>query len=215
MFRYVMQLYRHHLFPAAYDLLMGMARMEDRRRPALAAVHGEVLEIGIGTGLNLDHYPSQVRRITGLDPNPGMLRHLESRRKKSRVDVAAYCAGAERMPFADRSFDTVVSTHTLFSLPDRAAALAEVRRVLRPGGRFVFLEHGLSPDPRVARWQRRLNGIQKRFAAGWLLDVPVKDEITAAGLRITRLHEGYHRPKARTHSYFCEGFAVRDPVLKG
>ncbi len=108
-----MQLYRHHLFPAAYDLLMGMARMEDRRRPALVAVRGEVLEIGIGTGLNLDYYPPEVRRITGLDPNPGMLRHLESRRRKSRVDVTAHCAGAERMPFADQSFDTVVSTHTL------------------------------------------------------------------------------------------------------
>jgi SAM-dependent methyltransferase len=210
-----MKLYRHHLFPAAYDLLMGMARMEDRRRPALVAVRGEVLEIGIGTGLNLDHYPPEVRRITGLDPNPGMLRQLESRRRKSQVDVTAHCAGAERMPFADRSFDTVVSTHTLCSLPDRAAALAEVRRVLRPGGRFVFLEHGLSPDPRVARWQRRLNGIQRRFAAGCLLDVPVKDEITAAGLRITRLDEGYHRPDARTHSYLYEGFAERDPDLRG
>lgn len=200
-----MALYREVLFPAAYDFLMGLGSLDERREAHLKGAAGEILEIGIGTGLNLPHYPGAVERITGLDANPGMLRKLEARRD---ARVRPVLANASEMPFGDDRFDTVVSTHTLCSLPDRAAALAEVRRVLKPGGRFLLLEHGRSPDPKVARWQKRLNGIQKRFAVGCLLDVPVEEEVVAAGFRFETLDTGYHARESKTHGYLYEGIAV-------
>ena len=159
-----MGLYADVLFPKAYDCLMGLSKFDAQRRRSLARVKGKVLEIGIGTGLNLPHYPDHLARLTAVEPNPGMLRKLS--RKRSRLDLDIHQAGAEELPFDDESFDTIVTTHVLCSIPDRAKALAEIKRVLRPGGHYVFLEHGQSPDPSVAKWQRRLNGIQRRFAVG-------------------------------------------------
>lgn len=207
-----MGLYRDVLFPKSYDLLMGLARFDAQRKASLARAGGRILEVGIGTGLNLPHYPEEVTRLTAVDPNPGMLRKLQRKLARSRLTVEAIPAGAEELPFPDASFDSVVTTHVLCSLPDRPRALAEIRRVLRPGGRFLFLEHGLSPDPKVARWQRRLNGIQKRFAVGCLLDVPVREEVRAAGFSFERIEEYYLEGQSRTHSYFYDGVAVSTPV---
>ncbi len=207
-----MGLYSDVIFPRAYDFLMGLARFDAERSRMLARVRGRILEIGIGTGLNLPHYPEGVERIDAVDPNPGMLRKLGKNLRKSRLKVDAVCAGGERLPYPDGSFDTVVSTHVLCSIPDRTATLSEIRRVLRPGGRFVFLEHGLSPDPKIARWQRRLNGIQKRVAAGCLLDVPVRTELVSAGFELPHLDEYYLKKGARTHSYIYDGTAVVGPA---
>jgi ubiquinone/menaquinone biosynthesis C-methylase UbiE len=204
--------YRDRVFPGIYDFLMALGKIEARRAASLCHVRGEILELGIGTGLNLAHYPPSVRRITAVDPNPGMLRQLHRRLADSPLEVRVERAPAEALPFADGTFDTVVATHVLCSLPDRPAALAEVLRVLRPGGRFVFFEHGLSPDARVARWQRRLNGIQKRFACGCLLDVPVRRELAAAGFTFERLDEYYLPGEARTHGYVYDGTAIRPGV---
>ncbi len=207
-----MGLYRNVFFPKSYDLLMGLARFDAQRKTSLARARGRILEVGIGTGLNLPHYPEEVTSLTAVDPNPGMLRKLQRKLARSRLTVEAIAAGAEELPFPDASFDSVVTTHVLCSLPDRARALAEIRRVLRPGGRFVFLEHGLSPDAKVARWQRRLNGIQRRFAAGCLLDVPVREEVAAAGFSFESIEEYYLEGQSRTHSYLYDGVAVpQDP----
>lgn len=198
--------YADVLFPKAYDGLMGLSKFDAERQRSLSHVRGRILEIGIGTGLNLPHYPEQITHLTAVEPNPGMLRQLA--RKEPRITLETVQAGAEEIPFADGTFDTVVTTHVLCSIPNRSKALAEIRRVLRPDGRYVFLEHGLSPDPSVARWQRRLNGIQQRFAVGCRLDVPVRDEILAAGFGITKLHEYYLRTQSRTHTYFYDGIAA-------
>jgi len=198
--------YADVLFPKAYDCLMGLAKFDAQRRRSLQQVRGTVLEVGIGTGLNLPHYPAELTHLTAVDPNPGMLRKLA--RKTPRIELEALQAGAENLPFEDGSFDTVVTTHVLCSIPDRARALAEIRRVLRPGGRYVFLEHGLSPDPKVARWQRRLNGIQRRFAAGCLLDIPVREELDAAGFEFAELEQYYLKEQSRTHTYFYDGVAI-------
>jgi ubiquinone/menaquinone biosynthesis C-methylase UbiE len=198
--------YADVLFPKAYDCLMALAKFDDQRRRSLQQVRGKVLEVGIGTGLNLPHYPEELTRLTAVEPNPGMLQKLA--RKESRIELEALQAGAEKLPFEDGSFDTVVTTLVLCSLPNRAKALSEIRRVLRPDGRYVFLEHGLSPDARVARWQRRLNGIQRRFAAGCLLDVPVREELTTAGFEFAGLEEYYLKKQSRTHTYFYDGVAV-------
>ena len=201
-----MGFYADVLFPKAYDCLMGLSKFDTQRRNSLRRVRGKVLEIGVGTGLNLPHYPDAVLQLTAVDPNPGMLRQLA--RKQSRITLDIQQAGAEELPFSDESFDTIVTTHVLCSIPNRARALAEIRRVLRPGGRYVFLEHGLSPDASVARWQKRLNGIQRRFAAGCLLDVPVRDELNAAGFTFDSLKEYYLKKQSRTHTYFYDGVAT-------
>lgn len=204
-----MSWYRHRVFPAAYDFLMGLGHLDERREQALAPVQGRTLEIGIGTGRNLDFYPKEVDGLIGLDANPGMLRQLERKRSRFAISLELLSGSAENLPFADDSFDTVVSTHVLCSVGNRPKALSEILRVLRPDGRLVFLEHGLSPDPKVAKWQRRLNGIQKRFAVGCLLDVPVKDELEDAGFEFHKLTMGYQTHESRTHGYLYEGVAVR------
>ena len=122
--------------------------MAELRSELLADVGGEVLEIGFGTGLNLPHYPEHVRRITTVDPNPGMNKLARRRIAESGIAVDQRALGGEALPFEDETFDCVVSTWTLCSIPEVGRALGEVYRVLRPGGRFVFLEHGLSDDPR-------------------------------------------------------------------
>ncbi|MGB6223231.1 class I SAM-dependent methyltransferase [Haloferula sp.] len=207
-----MGLYRDRIFPACYDLLMGMGKLESLRQDALAPVRGDILEIGIGTGLNLAHYPEPVRSIVGIDSNPGMLKQLSAKLRTSPVDVRIECAGADQLPFPDDSFDTVVSTLVLCSLPDRPAALREIQRVLRPNGRFVFLEHGLSPDPKVAAWQTRLNSIQRRFAVGCLLDVPVNQELESAGFAFEQLSMGYQKGESKTHGYLYQGIAILGTV---
>jgi ubiquinone/menaquinone biosynthesis C-methylase UbiE len=201
-------MYSKVLFPGAYDFLMRSRHLAERRRHALARVRGRILEIGIGTGLSLDAYPDEVDRIWAIDPNPGMLRRLEAKKDRKRIAVETQPAGAEQIPHPDDSFDTVSCTHVICSLPDPARALAEVRRVLRPGGRLVFLEHGLSPDPAVARWQRRLNGIQRRFAVGCTLDLPVRTLLPEAGFTFEHLEESYLKGESRTHGYLYEGVAV-------
>jgi len=199
--------YRDRIFPACYDFLTSLGGFDRCRPELLAAARGEVLEIGIGTGRNLPFYPPEIERVTGLEPNPGMRRQLERRGRRERVAVEALAAGADAVPREDAAFDTVVSTLVLCSVPRRERVLAEVRRLLRPGGRLLLLEHGLSPDPGVARWQRRLNPLQRRFASGCLLDVPVRRELEAAGFDCGGLSEGYLEGESRTHGYIYRGIA--------
>jgi SAM-dependent methyltransferase len=202
-----MAFYSDRLFPAIYDSVMGMTSLGEPRSRVLSAVRGRILEIGIGTGLNLPHYPGHVERITAIDPNPGMLRKLGLKQPKSRLQLEIACASVDALPFPDASFDTVVSTYVLCSVPDRARALSEILRVLRPDGQLVFLEHGLSPEPRVAKWQRRLNSIQRRLAVGCQLDVPVSSELETAGFSFESLHSGYHPKEFKLHGYLYQGVA--------
>jgi ubiquinone/menaquinone biosynthesis C-methylase UbiE len=147
--------------------------MDALRKELLADVGGEVLEVGFGTGLNLAHYPRHVRRITTVDPNTGMNKLARRRVAGSGIDVDQRTLRGEDLPFGDGTFDCVVSTWTLCSIPEVGRALAEVYRVLKPGGRFVFLEHGLSHDAGVRMWQRRLNPIQRVLGDGCRLDLDV------------------------------------------
>jgi len=203
-----MGLYSRFLFPLGYDRLVKMEQLDRRRVAHLAGARGEVLEIGIGTGLNLPHWPEDMTRLTAVEPNRGMHRQLARKLSHAPVGVHAVPAVAERLPFRAGSFDTVVTTLVLCSLPDLAESLAEVRRVLRPDGRFLFLEHGASPDPGVARWQRRLNWIQGKIGDGCRLDLPVEHAIQRAGFVIRRLDRYYLEKGPRTHSYMYDGEAT-------
>jgi ubiquinone/menaquinone biosynthesis C-methylase UbiE len=149
-----------------------------------------VLEIGFGFGGSIPAYPDdpgRVALVVGLDPHAGLLRRAGPRIGDAAFAVRRIRGSAEALPFPAGSFDTVVSQFTLCSLPDLAASLREVARVLAAGGRLLFLEHGLSPEPRVARMQRRLKPLFRWFGDGCRPDIPIDDAIRSAGFRIERL----------------------------
>jgi SAM-dependent methyltransferase len=182
-----MGVYAKYVFPHLMDWAMGSRRLQEQRREALMPLHGEVLEIGFGTGLNLPHYPSAATRIIALEPARLLPRKVSHRIAAAPMPVTIVQGSAEHLPFHDHRFDCVVSTWTLCTIPNVLAALREIGRVLKPGGRFVFLEHGRSNAPAVARWQDRLNPLQQRIGAGCNMNRPIDRLITEAGLTLGQL----------------------------
>ncbi len=178
-----MGLYSRHIFPRLCDWAMSGPWMGKLRSEALAGVGGEVLEIGFGTGLNLPHYPEHIRRLATVDPNPGMSKLARRRVAERGIEIDQRVLGGEALPFDAETFDVVVSTWTLCSIPEVGRALAEVHRVLKPSGRFIFLEHGLGDDPGVRRWQRRLNPIQRILGDGCRLDLDVEAVVRSQPFR--------------------------------
>lgn len=204
-----MGFYSRAVFPRLCEFFLRQSFVAKHRRRLLAAASGEVLEIGFGTGLNLPCYPKSVRKLTIVDPNIGMHALARSRIQQSSIIIDQHVVGGEALPFADDAFDCAVSTFTLCSIDHVTAALAEVRRVLKPGGCFLFLEHGLSPDPMVQRWQRRLNWLEMRLADGCRLDRAMKNLVTAEPFAAVRVEEFYLENTPRTHGYLYCGVAVK------
>jgi ubiquinone/menaquinone biosynthesis C-methylase UbiE len=179
------------------------------RRELLAHAHGDVLELGFGTGLNLPHYPQGVRKLTTVDPNPGMHRLARRRLERSWIAVEHCTIRGEELPFADATFDCVVSTFTLCSIPKVDQALSEAYRVLKPGGRFLFLEHGLSPDALVRKWQHLLNGLEKLLADGCHLDRNMEELITTLPFAAVAMKKFYLERTPKTHGYMYRGIATK------
>jgi SAM-dependent methyltransferase len=175
----------------------------EQRRIALAPVRGSVLEIGFGFGASVPFYPRGVHELTALEPSAGMLRRAEKSIASPPFPVNLLRASAEEMPLGDGSFDAVVSNWTLCTISDPARALREVQRVLKPGGRFLFVEHGLASDPRVARWQTRLTPLHRLLTGGCCLDLPVATLLEESGLVVERLdrYRGKPGPKILTQMY--------------
>jgi ubiquinone/menaquinone biosynthesis C-methylase UbiE len=161
-----MGFYSQIIFPRLLDWSMSAPEFSELRRQLLKQAKGQILEIGFGTGLNLAYYPSSVQTLTALDANPGMNAFAEKRIAASGIDVKHLIANGERLPLADQSFDTVVSTWTMCSIADIETALSEICRILKPSGELLFIEHGLSDDPNVQAWQDRLTPLQKVIADG-------------------------------------------------
>lgn len=182
-----MGLYCKHIFPRLMDHVMRGEEFQRLRTEVLQSVAGEVLEIGIGTGLNLRHYGPNVSRVRAVDPNPMLPARVAERRGGVSFPVEISHHSAEGLPYDDRTFDCVVSTWTLCTISAPLRALTEVRRVLRPEGRFLFLEHGWSDDQKIARWQDRLNPVQNIIGCGCNLNRRIDDLIAQAGLTITQL----------------------------
>jgi ubiquinone/menaquinone biosynthesis C-methylase UbiE len=193
--------------PRLCDFLLNKSLLACYRRGLLATAHGEVLEIGFGTGLNLPYYPERIHRLTAVDPNPGMHRLAQKRIKQRGIEVDQQVLGGERLPFEDSRFDCAVSTLTLCSIEDVAQALGEVYRVLKSGGTFLFLEHGLSPEPGVQKWQRRLNWLQVCLANGCHLDRSMKALIAAQPFASVEVEEFYLEKMPKTHGYPYRGIA--------
>lgn len=204
-----MGFYTQVVFPRFCDLLLNRPLVARHRRELLAHASGEVLEIGFGTGLNLPFYPEGVRKLTTVDPSAGMHSLARKRVKKSEIEVDQRVLSGERLPFDNGSFDCVVSTFTLCSIAGVAQALGEAYRVLRPGGRFLFLEHGLSPEPGVQRWQRRLNWLQMRLADGCRLDRDMRGIVTTQPFSSVRIDQFYMSSFPKTHGYMSRGVATK------
>ncbi|MFA6242806.1 MAG: class I SAM-dependent methyltransferase [Candidatus Hydrogenedentales bacterium] len=186
-----MGFYSRYIFPSVMHWVMSSGQMKEIRAAALAGVSGHVCEIGFGTGLNLPHYPPQVSKITAVDPNPGMDKRAQRQIEACTIPVEKLQLDGESLPFEDRSFDCVVSTWTLCSIPNVDNALDEVRRILKPGGRFFFVEHGLADDPKVQRWQHRLNPLQKLLGGGCHLNRDIRALINARGFHIEHIETFY------------------------
>lgn len=189
------------------DWALSRERVEALRSRLLEPAGGHVLEIGFGTGLNLFHYPSSVTTLTAVEPNPGMQRLARARIRRSRFPVDLRQESCLALPMEDGAFDCAVSTFTLCSLAQPEQALAEVFRVLKPGGRLLFLEHGLSPAPAVARWQARLNPLQVRFGDGCHLDRDIPALVRAAGFSLAEASSYDMGKTPRVIGHFYEGIA--------
>jgi len=182
-----MGFYAHQIFPRVMDWVMAGPRFQEQRQQVLADVRGDVLEIGFGTGLNLPFYPKTVSWLTVLDPANLLPDRVVKRLAAASVPVQLMHRSAEVLPFASGRFDYVVSTWTLCTIPDVLAALREVRRVLKGAGTFVFLEHGRSDEANIAKWQDRLDPIQRVIAGGCHLNRRIDALIEEAGFELTRL----------------------------
>lgn len=180
------------------------------RKSWIPQARGEVLEIGMGSGLNLPFYPAAVQHVYGVEPSIELQQMARERVLKTHIKVDFLTQPAEvSLPLADASVDTVVSTWTLCSIPNTIDALHEMKRVLKPGGSFVFLEHGRAPDLRVVAWQDRLTPLWKRFTGGCHLNRKIDDLITGAGFKIDNL-KTFYLPGLRPMTFTYQGVAKRD-----
>jgi SAM-dependent methyltransferase len=186
-----MGLYVDHLLPRIINVACATKATQPLRRRVCEGLAGEVVELGFGSGLNVPFYPGSVARVAAVEPADLGWKLADKRVGASRVPVERSGLDGQSLPFADDSFDAALSTWTLCTIPDVAAALREVRRVLKPGGTLHFVEHGLAPDEPVRRWQRRLEPVQKRVFGGCHLTRPVVALITAAGFTVTELDVFY------------------------
>ncbi|MBI2525141.1 MAG: class I SAM-dependent methyltransferase [Candidatus Rokubacteria bacterium] len=203
-----MGLYARHVLPRLIDLAMRSRDVMAEREKLVPGAEGTVLEVGVGSGLNFALYGPAVARLYGLDPSPELARMARRRLRHVRFPVDLITGSAEAIPLPDGSVDTAVSTWTLCSVPDPARVLAELRRVLRPGGHFIFIEHGRSPDPGVLAWQNRLDPVWQRLAGGCHLNRPMDTLIASGGFRITEIERGYNRGP-RPFTYLYKGLGVR------
>lgn len=182
-----MGLYATQIFPRLMDWVMARPAFSQLRESLLQLASGEVLEIRFGTGLNLRHYPTTITRLSIVDPATLLPAKVARRMAAAPYPIQTTHVTAENLPFPDQQFETVVSTWTLCTIPDPVLALHEVGRVLKPGGRFLFLEHGRSDDRTIAVWQDRLNPIQNVMGCGCHLNRQIDRLITQSGLTIAHL----------------------------
>ena len=203
-----MSIYQDRVLPYLIHLSMRQGNLATYRQRLLSAAEGRILEIGVGSGHNFRYYSERADHVIGLDPSPKLLSMAREtiRSQAFPFPVELLQASAEAIPLRSGSLDTVVTTWTLCTIPNVTSALAEMCRVLKPDGRFLFVEHGLSPDPAVRRWQDRLTPIWKRISGGCHLNRAISQLVQDAGFRIDRIETGY-MPGPKLMTFMYEGSA--------
>ncbi|HEY9860160.1 MAG TPA: class I SAM-dependent methyltransferase [Candidatus Obscuribacterales bacterium] len=204
-----MGFYSAVIFPRLLDWGMSHPALAQYRQELLAEVQGDILEIGFGTGLNLKYYPSDVHKITTVDVNPGVSALAQKRIQDAAIAVDHHLLNGENLPMADNTFDSVVSTWTLCSIAKVNQALQEIHRVLKPEGKFFFVEHGLSEDPQVQVWQNRLTPLQKVIGDGCHLNRQMQQLIEVSNFRILKLEKFYSNGLPKIGGYMYKGIAVK------
>jgi len=197
-----MSLYDKWIFPWLVDIAMRNREATRYRSIIVPRATGQVLEIGIGSGLNLPFYDESVEKVYGLDPAEELIAMAKKKARDVSVPVTFLSHAGEAIPLNDHCIDTIVMTWTLCSIPHPATALTEMRRVLKPQGRLLFVEHGLAPDPRVQRWQNRLNGAWSRMSGGCNINREIDQLIRSSGFRIVELDKEYAKgPRLMSFMY--------------
>jgi ubiquinone/menaquinone biosynthesis C-methylase UbiE len=201
-----MAVWRDHVLPRIVDKACARRDFAEPRRRTLSGLSGDIVEIGFGSGHNLAYYPAEVDRVLAVEPSTVARGLAGPRTDASAVTVEFVGLDGQDLSLPDDCADAAVTTFTLCTIPDVLGALRELGRVLRPGGRLHFLEHGLSPDPSVAAWQHRLTPLQRRICGGCHFDRPIGRLITDGGFRIVTLENSY-LPGPKTPSYLYQGVA--------
>ena len=202
-----MGLYDRLVLPRLLNLMMGMKDVADERKKCLAGVAGAVLEVGFGAGHNLPFYPAGVQRIVAVDPSRESAKLARKRIAEARFPVEYLPVGGEELSAPDDSFDCVVSTFTMCTIPDPVAALQQMRRVLKPGGKLFFAEHGLSTDPEVQRWQHRLNGVQNFMCGGCNMNRDIRRLVGEAGFEFDQVDQYYMKGPPKFAGFMTRGIA--------
>jgi len=188
---------------------MSRSPFQNLRRDVLKDVQGKTLEIGFGTGLNIPCYPEKIKKITVLDVNPGMSNRAKKRIKNSQKNVDSFVVIAEKLPFENESFDTVVSTWTLCSIENVELAMQEIYRVLKTGGVFIFIEHGLSKNKKVSKWQKRITPIWKKLGDGCHADRDIHKIVMSYPFEIKKYREYELSKFNKLFSYQYQGVLIK------
>lgn len=197
-----MGIYEDRVLPRAIDIVLGGSQFMKLRRRVVSGLEGEVLEVGFGSGRNVALYPPEIKRVQAVDPAVAGRKIAAKRVAESKVPVEYIGLDGQNLPLEDDVIDHVLVTWTLCTIPDVDAALHEMRRVLRPGGKLHFIEHGLAPQPQVAKWQDRLTPLQRRIAGGCHLNRPIEQLIEHAGFDIQEIERFYVKgPKPFGYMY--------------
>ena len=206
-----MAIYREQLLPRFQDLVMRRKATRPVRARVCEGLQGDIVEIGFGTGLNAPFYPDGLTKVLAVEPSTVCMRIAEPRINNTSAQVELAGLTGERLDLPSESFDGVLSTWTLCTIPNLGNALEEIRRVLKPDGSFHFVEHGHAPDHRVAEWQRRLEPLNKRLAGGCHLTRRISESIEEAGFTLHQLDKYYFKGEPKPFGYTFEGRAAKRP----